>query len=28
LKRLAGDYALVIDELKKITEGGDNGICK
>jgi len=28
LKRLVGDQALVIDELKKITEGGNNGICK
>ena len=25
LKKLIGDQALVIDELKKITEGGDNG---
>jgi transposase-like protein len=28
LKRLVGDQALVIDELKKITEGGDNGNSK
>ena len=28
LKKLIGDQALVIDELKKITEGRDNGSSK